>query len=44
MTISEKIKIVIVTGLSGAGKTQAMALERLGFFCIDNLLHPFCLN
>ena len=38
MTISEKIKIVIVTGLSGAGKTQAMkALEDLDFFCIDNL-------
>lgn len=28
----------IVTGLSGAGKTQAMkALEDLGMFCIDNL-------
>jgi UPF0042 nucleotide-binding protein len=29
---------VIVTGLSGAGKTQALrALEDLGYFCIDNL-------
>jgi len=29
---------IIITGLSGAGKTQAMkALEDLGFFCIDNL-------
>lgn len=29
---------VIVTGLSGAGKTEAMrALEDLGFFCVDNL-------
>jgi len=29
---------IIVTGLSGAGKTQAMkALEDLGMFCIDNL-------
>lgn len=29
---------IIVTGLSGAGKTQAMkALEDLGIFCIDNL-------
>lgn len=28
----------IVTGMSGAGKTQAMkCLEDLGFFCIDNL-------
>lgn len=38
MTISKDIKIVIVTGLSGAGKTQAMkALEDLDYFCIDNL-------
>jgi len=29
---------IILTGLSGAGKTQSMkALEDLGFFCIDNL-------
>jgi UPF0042 nucleotide-binding protein len=29
---------VVVTGLSGAGKTQALnALEDLGFFCVDNL-------
>ena len=32
------IKYVIVTGLSGAGKTQAIwCLEDLGFFCVDNL-------
>ncbi|AWZ47650.1 RNase adapter RapZ [Hathewaya limosa] len=32
------MKIVIVSGLSGAGKTQAMrALEDLGYFCVDNL-------
>jgi len=32
------VDFVIVTGLSGAGKTQAMkALEDLHFFCIDNL-------
>ncbi|HBT48251.1 MAG TPA: RNase adapter RapZ [Peptococcaceae bacterium] len=31
-------RLVIVTGLSGAGKTQAIRfLEDLGFFCIDNL-------
>lgn len=31
-------KLVIVTGLSGAGKTQALrSLEDLGFFCVDNL-------
>lgn len=30
--------IVVVTGLSGAGKSTALhALEDLGFFCIDNL-------
>lgn len=32
------MKFVIVTGLSGAGKTQAnRVLEDLGYFCIDNL-------
>lgn len=32
------IRLVIVTGLSGAGKTQAVrCLEDLGFFCVDNL-------
>jgi len=31
-------RFVIVTGLSGSGKTQAIrALEDLGFFCVDNL-------
>lgn len=32
------MRFVMVTGLSGAGKTQAInALEDLGFFCVDNL-------
>jgi UPF0042 nucleotide-binding protein len=32
------ISLVIVTGLSGAGKSQAIrCLEDLGFFCVDNL-------
>ena len=32
------MKVVIVTGLSGAGKTQAMnCLEDLGYYCIDNM-------
>ena len=32
------VQFVIITGLSGAGKTQAVrALEDLGFFCVDNL-------
>lgn len=31
-------RFVIVTGLSGAGKSQAIhALEDLGYFCVDNL-------
>lgn len=31
-------KIVIITGMSGAGKTIAVqSLEDLGFFCVDNL-------
>ncbi len=31
-------QVVVVTGLSGAGKSTALhALEDLGFFCIDNL-------
>jgi len=34
----QPIRLVIVTGLSGAGKTQAIrCLEDLGFFCVDNL-------
>jgi UPF0042 nucleotide-binding protein len=32
------MRFVIVTGLSGAGKTQTVRfLEDLGFFCVDNL-------
>lgn len=32
------VEILIVTGLSGAGRTTAMhCLEDLGFFCVDNL-------
>jgi len=31
-------RFVVVTGLSGAGKSQAIrALEDLGYFCVDNL-------
>ncbi|MBE0466616.1 MAG: RNase adapter RapZ [Candidatus Desulforudis sp.] len=31
-------RLLIVTGMSGAGKTQAVrCLEDLGFFCVDNL-------
>lgn len=32
------LRFVIVTGLSGAGKSEAIhALEDLGYFCVDNL-------
>lgn len=34
----EKLEALIITGLSGAGKTQAAnCLEDLGYFCVDNL-------
>lgn len=34
-------RVVIITGLSGSGKTTAIrALEDLGYFCIDNLPIP----
>ncbi|TCP24870.1 UPF0042 nucleotide-binding protein [Scopulibacillus darangshiensis] len=36
--MSEDIQVVIITGMSGAGKTVAtQSFEDLGFFCIDNL-------
>lgn len=32
------MKFVIITGLSGAGKSQAMkCMEDIGFYCVDNL-------
>lgn len=35
------LELVIVTGLSGAGRSTALAaLEDLGFFCVDNLPMP----
>ncbi|MBW2631224.1 MAG: RNase adapter RapZ [Deltaproteobacteria bacterium] len=34
----KNLRIVIVTGLSGSGKSTALkALEDIGFFCVDNL-------
>ncbi len=34
----QTVRFVIITGLSGAGKTVALrSLEDMGFFCIDNL-------
>lgn len=35
---ADKSRIIIVTGMSGSGKTQACRyLEDLGYFCVDNL-------
>jgi len=35
---SSDVELVIITGMSGAGKTVAIqSLEDLGFFCVDNL-------
>ena len=32
------MKVIIVTGLSGAGKTMAMdVLEDMGYYCVDNM-------
>ncbi|EGW37105.1 RNase adapter RapZ [Desulfosporosinus sp. OT] len=36
------LELVVITGLSGAGRTQAMqSLEDQGFFCVDNLPPTF---
>lgn len=38
MEREERPRILIITGLSGGGKTQAAnCLEDLGYFCVDNL-------
>lgn len=38
MEKNAKFRLLIVTGLSGSGKTQACQyLEDLGYFCVDNL-------
>ncbi len=38
MEKDEKFHLVIVTGMSGGGKTQACRyMEDLGYFCVDNL-------
>jgi len=37
--------LVVITGMSGAGRTEAMrALEDIGFFCIDNLPPSLLMN
>jgi UPF0042 nucleotide-binding protein len=36
--VKSSVKIVVVTGLSGSGKSTAIhVLEDLGFYCVDNL-------
>jgi len=36
-----RVRLVVVTGLSGSGKTAALkALEDLSFYCVDNLPAP----
>lgn len=36
------VELVVITGLSGAGRTQALqSLEDQGFFCVDNLPPSF---
>ena len=36
--VDERNSVVIIAGMSGAGRTEAMhAFEDLGYFCIDNL-------
>jgi RNase adapter protein RapZ len=38
----EGLELIVITGLSGAGRTQAMqSLEDQGFFCVDNLPPTF---
>ncbi|WLR41432.1 RNase adapter RapZ [Bacillus carboniphilus] len=38
MNEANQLKMVIITGMSGAGKTVAMqSFEDLGYFCVDNL-------
>ena len=34
----KNVRVVIITGISGSGKSTALrALEDIGFFCVDNL-------
>ncbi len=39
---NSELELIVITGLSGAGRTQAMqSLEDQGFFCVDNLPPTF---
>jgi UPF0042 nucleotide-binding protein len=36
--MTKQLRVVIITGMSGSGKSTALrALEDIGFFCVDNL-------
>ena len=38
VSIGQTARLVVLTGMSGAGKSEAIrALEDLGYFCVDNL-------
>lgn len=39
---NKEVELIVITGLSGAGRTQAMqSLEDQGYFCVDNLPPSF---
>src|SRR5438132_8315121 len=41
MASDPKMRVVIITGVSGAGKSTALkALEDVGYYCVDNLPLP----
>lgn len=41
MSLSGKMRVVIVSGVAGAGKSTALrALEDVGYYCVDNLPLP----
>ena len=43
--ISAGPDLIIITGMSGAGRTEAMhTFEDLGYFCIDNLPPSLIMN
>ena len=36
--MADTLELVVITGMSGAGKTVALqTFEDLGYFCIDNM-------
>ena len=40
-----KSELLVVTGLSGAGKSLVIqSLEDIGYFCVDNYHLCYCLN